>query len=117
LECKAEKKDLGAVDRGHPKSLGILVGKLSCTVEFEIGFIAEHSMILFLTYILKCSNLLWLALSQALAFAYFPCSEVLHVKCRLLPEDLVFQLAIGVIFVASRGRTELLPEDCFWPFI
>jgi len=23
------------------------------------------------------------ALSQALAFAYFPCSEVLHVKCRL----------------------------------
>ena len=25
------------------------------TVEFEIGFIAEHSMILFLTHILKCS--------------------------------------------------------------
>ena len=60
------------------------------TVEFEIGFIAEHSMILFLTHILKCSNPLWLALSQALAFAYFPCSEVLHVKCRLLPEDLVY---------------------------
>jgi hypothetical protein len=58
-------------------------------VEFEIGFIAEHSMILFLTHILKCSNPLWLALSQALAFAYFPCSKVLHVKCRPLPEDLV----------------------------
>jgi hypothetical protein len=57
------------------------------TVEFEIGFIAEHSLILFLTHILKCSNPLWLALSQALAFAYFPCSDVLHVKYRLLPED------------------------------
>jgi hypothetical protein len=42
-----------------------------------------------LTHILKCSNPLWLALSKALAFAYFPCSEVLHVKYRFLPEDLV----------------------------
>jgi enoyl-CoA hydratase/carnithine racemase len=50
---------------------GLTIG----TVEFEIGFIAEHSLILFLTHILKCSNPLWLALSQALAFAYFPCSE------------------------------------------
>jgi hypothetical protein len=35
----------------------------AATVEFEIGFIAEHSLILFLTHILKCSNSLWLALS------------------------------------------------------
>jgi hypothetical protein len=63
-----------------------------------------------LTHNLKSSNPLWLALSQALAFAYFPCSEVLHVKCRLLPEDLVPKPAIGVYFVALR-RTELLPED------
>jgi hypothetical protein len=31
VECKAKKKDLGAVDGGHPKSLGISVGKLLCS--------------------------------------------------------------------------------------
>jgi hypothetical protein len=45
------------------------------TVEFEIGFIAEHSMILFLTYILKCTNPLWLASFQTPEFAYLPALE------------------------------------------
>jgi hypothetical protein len=63
-------------------------------------------------HILKCSNPLWLALSQALAFAYFPGTEVLHVKCRLLPEDLVTQPTIGVIFevyslTGTRGGVKL----------
>jgi hypothetical protein len=39
-------------------------------VEFEIGFIAEHSVILFLTHILKCTNPLWLASFQTPEFAY-----------------------------------------------
>jgi hypothetical protein len=45
------------------------------TVEFEIGFIAEHSMILFLTHILKCTNPLWLASFQTPEFAYLPALE------------------------------------------
>ena len=45
------------------------------TVEFEIGFITEHYLILFLTYILKCSNPLWLASFQTLEFAYLPALE------------------------------------------
>jgi hypothetical protein len=73
-------------------------------VEFEIGFIAEHSLILFLTHILKCSNPLWLAQFQAPAFAYFPCSEGLHVKCRLLPEDVFTSPAIGDISAMSHER-------------
>jgi hypothetical protein len=80
----------------------------------SISFIAEHSQILFLTYILKCSNPLWLALSQALAFAYFPYSKVLHVKYRLLPEDFGHVAGKRCYFLLRQRRSELLPKDCFW---
>ena len=41
--------------------------------------------------------------------AYLPCSRALHVKCRLLPKDLITLLDIGTNFVslkpADLGRT------------
>jgi hypothetical protein len=58
-------------------------------VEFEIGFIAKTLCDFVFGPHLRYSNPLWLILSLALVFAYFPCSEVVHVKYRLLLEDLV----------------------------
>jgi hypothetical protein len=42
-----------------------------------------------------------------LALAYLPCSKALHVKCRLLPEDVTLSPNIGTI--VSRERNEILP--------
>jgi hypothetical protein len=36
------------------------------------------------------------------ALAYFPCSRALHVKCRLLPEDLIKLLDVGTNSVAEK---------------
>ena len=44
------------------------------------------------------------------ALAYLPCSRALHVKCRLLPKDLIMSPDIGTNSVASRERNELLPK-------
>lgn len=38
------------------------------------------------------------------AHAYLPCSKALHVKCRLLPEDLITSPDIGTNSVASREK-------------
>jgi hypothetical protein len=45
------------------------------------------------------------------ALAYLPCSRVLHVKSRLLPEDSLTSADIGISSTVSRERNELLPED------
>jgi hypothetical protein len=45
------------------------------------------------------------------ALAYFPCSGVLHVKSRLLPEDSLASADIGISSTVSRERNELLPKD------
>ena len=44
------------------------------------------------------------------ALAYLPCSRALHVKCRLLPEDLIMSPNIGLEYMASEDGSLCLYE-------
>jgi hypothetical protein len=59
-----------------------MIGRRKCgTVEFEIGFSSELSVILFCDPYFMCTNPLWLVASSTPALAYFPCLASARGSC------------------------------------
>jgi hypothetical protein len=48
-----------------------------------------------------CASTIIASYTEHPALAYFPCSRVLHVKCMLLPKDLLTSPEIGGISSAN----------------
>jgi hypothetical protein len=73
-----------------PKCSTLNCSMPSCTVTGEIGFSLKINV-----FKLTSGNTSPIIASSILnsALAHLPCSRALHVKCRLLPEDLVSRIS------------------------